>query len=107
MRILELNFRITNRIIKSIADIAGARELILNASLLPKWEVKLRKDAIVKMAHHSTSIEGNPLTLEQVKNLLAWKEISTWDKDKREKRKEELQSRGPYRVEMGSRGVRS
>ncbi len=80
----ELNFRITNQIIKSIADIAGARELILNASLLPKWEVKLRKDAIIKMAHHSTSIEGNPLTLEQVKNLLAGKEISTWDKDKRE-----------------------
>ena len=78
------NFRVTNKIIKYLTDIAAARELILNASLLPQWEVKLRKDAIVKMAHHSTSIEGNPLTLEQVKNLLAGKEISAWDKDKKE-----------------------
>ena len=78
------NFRVTNKITKYLTDIAAARELILNASLLPQWEVKLRKEAIVKMAHHSTSIEGNPLTLEQVKNLLAGKEISAWDKDKRE-----------------------
>ncbi|GAJ19318.1 unnamed protein product, partial [marine sediment metagenome] len=33
-------------------------------------EVKLRREAIIKMAHHSTSIEGNPLTFEQVKKLL-------------------------------------
>jgi len=78
------NFRITNKMINHIVDIAAARELILNASLLPQWEVKLRKEAVVKMAHHSTSIEGNPLTLEQVKNLLAGKEIAAWEKDKRE-----------------------
>jgi len=63
------NLRVTNKIINYLTDIAAARELILNASLLPQWEVKLRKEAIVKMAHHSTSIEGNPLTLEQVTNL--------------------------------------
>jgi Fic family protein len=78
------NFRITNKIISHIADIAAARGLIFNASLLPQWEVRLRKEAIVKMAHHSTSIEGNPLTLEQVTNLLAGKEIAAWEKDKRE-----------------------
>jgi len=78
------NFKITNKIINHIADIAAARELILNAPLLPQWEVRLRKEAIVKMAHHSTSIEGNPLTLEQVMNLLAGKEIAAWEKDKRE-----------------------
>ena len=79
------NFRVTNKIINYLADIAAARELILNASLLPQWEVKLRKEAIVKMAHHSTSIEGNPLTLEQVTNLLAGKEIAAWEKCKRGK----------------------
>lgn len=74
----------TNKIIKYIAEISAARELIMNASLLPQWEVKLRKEAIVKMAHHSTSIEGNPLTLEQVKKLLAGKKIGAWQKDKDE-----------------------
>ena len=83
-RMFKINFRITNKIIKYLTDIAAARELILNASLLPQWEVKLRKEAIVKMAHHSTSIEGNPLTLEQVKNLLDGKKISAWNKDEKE-----------------------
>lgn len=78
------NFKITNKIIKHIADISAARELILNASLLPQWEVKLRRDAIAKMAHHSTSIEGNPLTLEQVKKLLIGDKIAAWEKDKNE-----------------------
>lgn len=78
------NFKITNKIINRIVDISAARELILNASLLPQWEVKLRREAIVKMAHHSTSIEGNPLTLEQVKKLLIDNKIAAWEKDKNE-----------------------
>jgi len=78
------NFKITNKIINHIVDISAARELILNASLLPQWEVKLRREAIVKMAHHSTSIEGNPLTLEQVKELLIGNKIAAWEKDKNE-----------------------
>ncbi len=78
------NFKITNKIINYIADISAARELILNASLLPQWEVNLRREAIVKMAHHSTSIEGNPLTLEQVKKLLVGNKVTAWQKDKDE-----------------------
>ena len=42
-------FRTTNKIVQYIAEISAARELILNASLLPQWEVKLRREAIVKM----------------------------------------------------------
>ena len=78
------NFKITNKIINYIVDISAARELILNASLLPQWEVNLRREAIVKMAHHSTSIEGNPLTLEQVKKLLVGNKVTAWQKDKDE-----------------------
>jgi len=77
-------YKTTNKIIKYISEISAARELIINASLLPQWEVKLRKEAIVKMAHHSTSIEGNPLTLEQVKKLLGGKNIGAWQKDRDE-----------------------
>ncbi|MBU4313987.1 MAG: Fic family protein [Actinobacteria bacterium] len=77
-------FKTTNKIVQHIAEISAARELILNASLLPQWELKLRREAIVKMAHHSTSIEGNPLTLEQVKKLLIGNEVAAWQKDKDE-----------------------
>jgi len=77
-------FRTTNKIVQYIAEISAARELILNAALLPQWEVRLRREAIIKMAHHSTSIEGNPLTLEQVKKLLIGNKITAWQKDKDE-----------------------
>ena len=76
------NFQTTNKVINHIAEISAAREVILNAPILPQWEVKLRKEAILKMAHHSTSIEGNRLTLEQVEDLLAGKEVPAWEKDK-------------------------
>ena len=78
------NFAITNKILNHIADISASRELILNAPLLPKWEVKLRKEAFLKMAHHSTSIEGNRLTLDEVNRLLRGEDIAAWEKDKKE-----------------------
>jgi len=78
------NLTRTDRIVNLIAEISASREVILNASLLPKWDLKLRKEAILKMAHHSTSIEGNPLTLKQVEDLLAGKPVAARDVDKRE-----------------------
>ncbi|NQE06766.1 hypothetical protein C5S32_12920 [ANME-1 cluster archaeon GoMg1] len=78
------NFTITNKILNHIADISASREVILNAPLLPKWEVKLRKEAILKMTHHSTSIEGNRLTMEEVNRLLRGEDIAAWEKDKKE-----------------------
>ena len=78
------NFIITNKILNHIAEIYASRELILNASLLPKWKVKLRKEAILKMAHHSTSIEGNRLTIDEVSKLLQGEDIAAWEKDKKE-----------------------
>ncbi len=76
------NLKITSKIVNYIADISAAREVILNAPILPQWEIKLRKEAILKMAHHSTSIEGNRLTLEQVEDFLAGEEVPAWEKDK-------------------------
>jgi len=78
------NFTITSEILNHIAEISASREVILNAPLLPKWEVKLKKEAIMKMAHHSTSIEGNKLTLDEVNRLLRGEEIAAWEKDKKE-----------------------
>ena len=69
-----------------IVDISSSREVVLNAPLLPRWEVKLRKEAILKMAHHSTSIEGNRLSEEEVSRLLSGEDIPAWEKDKQEVR---------------------
>jgi len=78
------NFRYTHKIVKSLTTIVGARTIILNAPLIPKWEVSLRREALLKSAHASTAIEGNPLTLEQVTDLAAGRDIMVRRKDKQE-----------------------
>jgi Fic family protein len=78
------NFTITPKILNHIAEISASREMVLNAPILPKWEIKLRKEAILKMAHHSTSIEGNRLTLDEVSRLLRGEEVPSWEEDKKE-----------------------
>jgi len=78
------NFTRTDRIINYIAKIAAAREVILNAAILPQREMKLRKDAILKMAHHSTSIEGNPLSIEEVSALIRGEDVAAREVDKKE-----------------------
>lgn len=78
------NFRYTDKMVNNITQIAVARELILNSPLVPKWEVALRREAIVRSAHSSTSIEGNRLSLEQVSDLAHGREVMAARKDRLE-----------------------
>ncbi len=78
------NFRYTDKMVNNLAQIAVARELILNSPLVPKWEVALRREAIVRSAHSSTSIEGNRLSLEQVSELARGREVMAARKDRLE-----------------------
>ena len=48
------NFRYTDKIVGSLTQIAAARELVLNSPFVPKWEVSLRREAIIRSAHSST-----------------------------------------------------
>ncbi|OYD16060.1 hypothetical protein CH333_04485 [candidate division WOR-3 bacterium JGI_Cruoil_03_44_89] len=78
------NFRYTHKIVRLLARISAAREVILNSPLIPKWEVALRREAIIRSAHSSTSIEGNRLSLEQVSELAQGREVMATRKDKKE-----------------------
>ncbi|MBI3377683.1 MAG: Fic family protein [Nitrospirae bacterium] len=78
------NFKYTNKIVGALTQIAAARELVLNSPFIPKWEVSLRRDAIIRSAHSSTAIEGNRLSLEQVSDLAQGREIMATRKDKQE-----------------------
>ena len=78
------NFRYTNRIVNNLVLITSAREIVLNSYLVPKWEVSLRRDALIKAAHASTAIEGNPLTLEEVSQLAEGREVMASRKAKQE-----------------------
>ena len=78
------NFKYTNKIVKNLTHIAEARAVILNSPLIPKWEVSLRREALIHSAHSSTAIEGNPLTLEEVTDLAAGRDIMVRRKDRQE-----------------------
>jgi Fic family protein len=78
------NFRYTHKIVNHLTASAAARTIIMNAPLIPKWEVSLRREALLKSAHSSTAIEGNPLTFEQVTDLAAGRDIMVRRKDKQE-----------------------
>jgi len=78
------NFTYTHRIVKNLVDITSARETLLNAYLVPKWEVSLRRDALIKAAHASTAIEGNPLTLEEVSQLAQGRKVTATRKAQQE-----------------------
>jgi Fic family protein len=62
-------FTITARLLSLIEQISVLREKILAATVQVPWIPALQKDARVRNTHSSTAIEGNPLTLEQVRLL--------------------------------------
>jgi len=69
------NFIYSDRMVADLTQIAAGRELILHSPFIPKWEVSLRREAIIRSAHSSTAIEGNRLSLEQVSELSDGREI--------------------------------
>jgi len=77
-------FRYTNEIVRLLTRISAAREVIFNSPLIPRWEVALRREAIIHSAHSSTSIEGNRLSLEQVSELAQGREVTATRKDRQE-----------------------
>lgn len=62
-------FTITPAILAKLEGIAALREKILSATVQVAWIPLLQRDARVRNTHSSTAIEGNPLTLEQVRLL--------------------------------------
>ena len=77
-------YQITNEILTWLSDIAEIRGKIAQAKLLPVRETILRRQAIVKMTHSSTSIEGNTLSEHEVAKLAAHEPISSASKDQLE-----------------------
>ncbi|MBA3960826.1 MAG: Fic family protein [Chthoniobacterales bacterium] len=68
-------FTITPLLLTRVEEIAALRERILAAAVQVAWVPALQKDARIRNAHSSTAIEGNPLTLEQVRAIEEGREI--------------------------------
>src|SRR6266700_4976556 len=68
-------YTITPLLLSEVERVAALRERILAAAVQVPWIPALQKDARIRNAHSSTAIEGNPLTLEQVRAIEEGREI--------------------------------
>jgi len=72
---------LSNKIVTMLTSIAESKAIIERAKLLPKNEIRLRRQAMIRMTHSSTEIEGNILNLQQVEQLYANKKIDAPERD--------------------------
>jgi Fic family protein len=75
----EPQFTISSRLLSLVEVIAALRERILGAAVELSWIPALQKDTRTRNGHASTAIEGNPLTLEQVRALEEGRELVASD----------------------------
>lgn len=72
----EPQFSITPQLLRLVEQAAALRERIQSAAVELSWIPALQKDTRTRNSHASTAIEGNPLTLEQVRALEEGRELS-------------------------------
>ncbi|MBK8575298.1 MAG: Fic family protein [Elusimicrobia bacterium] len=65
----EPKFRITSETLRLVAEATELRGWIAAAVIDVSWLPALQRDTAARLAHSSTSIEGNPLTLPEVEAL--------------------------------------
>ena len=77
-------FTITPGLLARVEGIAALRERILGAAIQVPWIPSLQKDSRARNTHSSTAIEGNPLTLEEVRALEEGTTVAVSERSRRE-----------------------
>lgn len=77
-------FDISPRLLSKVTQAAEIRAWINSAVVDVSWLPILQREAAARLAHSSTAIEGNPLTLQEVEALARGEEIGAKAKDKQE-----------------------
>jgi Fic family protein len=81
----EPRFIISPLLLSVVEEIAALRERIQGAAVGLSWIPAMQKDSRTRNGHASTAIEGNPLTLEQVRALEEGREVlAAGPRDERE-----------------------
>lgn len=75
------NYTLTNGIVQDLTRITECKTVIDRAKILPIVEIRLRHQALVRMTHSSTAIEGNKLNLAQVEEIVKGKKIEGPERD--------------------------
>ncbi len=77
-------YTITPLLLERISEAEALRTRIVTAPVQVTWLESIRLDALVRRAHFSTAIEGNPLTLPEVEALAGSQSIPSADRAQRE-----------------------
>lgn len=78
----EPKFTYTPAIVNSLATIERLYGSLAEQNLMPSLALKLSEENEVLATHHSTSIEGNPLTAHDVTNIVLGDQIPTTKSEK-------------------------
>lgn len=73
--LLGLRYQITNKTAINLAEIARIDEKISRSGFTPQVIKRVKRESLTKSAHYSTKIEGNVLTLDQVKSIMDGREV--------------------------------
>lgn len=74
-------YTINSKILSNITEIVEIKAIIERSKVLPLNEAQLRRQAILRMAHTSTSIEGNKLAQFEVGKVIEGKSVRAPQKD--------------------------
>lgn len=77
----EPKYTLTGSIVSMLTSIAEIKSVIEHARILPKNELRLRRQALVRSVHNSTAIEGNQLNADEVEALVGKKKVDAPDRD--------------------------
>ncbi|MBI2600250.1 Fic family protein [Candidatus Daviesbacteria bacterium] len=78
---LDPKYSITSSIVSNMTEIAEIKAVVERSRVLPLNEAQLRRQAILRMAHTSTSIEGNKLAQYEVGKVIEGKTVRAPQKD--------------------------
>lgn len=71
----EARFTVTPALLARVEEISALRERIASATVAVPWIPALQRDSRARNVHSSTAIEGNPLTLEEVRAVEEGREL--------------------------------
>ena len=78
------HFNISPKLLRLVTLATETRTWINSAVVDVSWLSILQRETAVRLAHSSTAIEGNPLTLPEVEAIARGEEIGAPVKDKQE-----------------------
>ncbi len=77
-------FKVSNQILENIGEIEAARAIINSAPLVPSYEKSFQQKAVARIVHYGTRIEGNELSLDQAKKVMAGENVLAGKRDVQE-----------------------